>query len=322
MITPDTFISSTMNTVDAVIGDFVTNTYAHLVQANAGVISLLFTLYIMLIGYQVLLHSQHFSMGEVVKHVVTLLCVYALVMNWRLYHVFIYNVFTNEPGNVAQVLINSAGSGHGSSVAKALDSIYLAVMNAASGFLGQVNFSPSGIAFIFYSMLVFAIGSLMCVYALLLFVYAKMMMAIALALGPIFILFYLWNPTKGMFAAWLRKLITIALIPVVTSAILVLMLSVINVTLPQLNVPANEIQFYGIAPFLSLSLATTMLLSQVFRICSSLGGGITLDGISAGTAIIGALVMKSGLRTLGNGSKDWAKNRVNQLRNRKFRGGK
>lgn len=89
----------------------------------------------------------------------------------------------------------------------------------------------------------------MCVFALLLFVYAKMMMAIALALGPIFILFYLWDATKGLFAAWLRKLITIALVPIVTSAILVLMLSVINVILPQLNVPANEMQFYGIAPF-------------------------------------------------------------------------
>lgn len=53
-------------------------------------------------------------------------------------------------------------------------------------------------------------------------------MAVALALGPIFILFILWTPTKGIFSAWLNILITIALIPVVTSAILVLMLSVIN----------------------------------------------------------------------------------------------
>lgn len=137
MITPDNFISSTMNTVDAVIGNFVTNTYMHLVQANAGVITLALTLYIMMLGYQFLHHSHHFNMSVVMKHILTMLCVYALVMNWRLYHLFIYNIFTNEPGNIAQIFINSSGSTHGDSVAKALDGIYLAVLNAASGFWGK-----------------------------------------------------------------------------------------------------------------------------------------------------------------------------------------
>ena len=122
----------------------------------------------------------------------------------------------------------------------------------------------------------------MCVFALLLFIYAKMMMAVSLALGPIFILFVLWEPTKGMFTAWLQKLVTMALIPVITSAILVLMLSVVSVTLAGINQPVEHLHFSGVAPFLGLSLATTMMLSQVFKICSSLGGGLTLASISQG----------------------------------------
>lgn len=303
MITIDSFFSGTMNTVDAVIGNFVNTAYTHFVQANAGLITMVFTVYVMFLGYQFLFHSHHFNLSVVTKHIVTMLCVYALVMNWRLYHLFVYNIFTTEPGNVAQILVNSAGSKQQpTTIAHALDAIYLAIMHATMGFFGQINFSAAGMAFLFYGILVFIIGNLMCVFALLLFVYAKMMMAVSLALGPIFILFFLWESTQGMFTAWLGKLITIALIPIVTSAILVLMLSVINVTLPNINVPTSDMQFYGIAPFLSLSLATTMILSQVLNICSSLGGGMTLAGLSSGAAMVTSVIKKFGSSPVGRGN--------------------
>lgn len=321
MITVNSFFTDTLNTVDAVIGNFVSMAYAHFVQANAGLITLLFTVYVMFIGYQFLNHTHHFNLSTLTRHLTVMLCVYGLVMNWQLYDLFIYKIFTIEPGNIAQILVNSAGKFQtSSSVAQALDGIYEAIMNATMGFFGQVNFSPSGIAFLFYGTLVFLIGTLMCVFALLLFVYAKMMMAVALALGPIFILFILWESTKGIFSAWLNKLITIALIPIITSAILVLMLSVINVTLPDMKVPANQMQFYGIAPFLGLSLATALILTQVFRICSALGGGITLATISAGAAIATSTLQHTGITSAGRSAMSWSKNRARQVKQKIFKG--
>lgn len=316
-ITVDTFFSGTLNTVDAVVGNFVSNTYAHFIESHTGLITSLFTVYVMFIGYQFIHHNHHFNLSTVMKHLVVMLCVYGLVMNWNLYHLFIYDIFTKEPGNIAQVLIDSAGALQGdTSVAHALDAIYAAVVNASIRLFGQVSFSISSLAFIMYAALVYIIGSLLCVFALLLFIYAKMMMAIALALGPIFILFILWDTTKGMFSAWLNKLITLALIPIVTSAILVLMLSVISVTLPSIDANVETLQFYGIAPFLGLCLATTLILSQVFRICSSLGGGIALVSISAGAAIAKSAIQKSGLAAAGRGATNLAKNQASKLRNR------
>lgn len=316
-ITVDTFFSGTLNTVDAVIGHFVSNAYAHFIDAHTGLITALFTMYVMFIGYQFIHHNHHFNLSTVMKHLVVMLCVYGLVMNWNLYQLFIYNIFTKEPGNVAQILIDSAGALQGdTSIAHALDAIYAAAINASMRLFGQVSFSISSLSFIVYAGLVFLIGSLLCVFALLLFIYAKMMMAIALALGPIFILFILWETTKGMFSAWLNKLVTLALIPVVTSAVLVLMLSVINVTLPSIDANVETLQFYGLAPFLGLCLATTLILSQVFRICSSLGGGIALVSISAGAAIAQSAIQKSGLAAAGRGTANIARNQVSKLKNR------
>lgn len=305
MISIDTFFSGTMKTVDAVIGNFVNNAYVHFIQANSTVITLLFTLYVMLLGYQFLSHNHHFQLSDVVRRIILMLCVYGLVMNWQLYHLFVYNIFTNEPANISNILISSADGGIVTGdIATAIDRIYAAVVNATIGLLGQVSFSASGLAFILYALLVFVIGSIMCVYALLLFIYAKMMMAVSLALGPLFILFIMWDSTKGLFSAWLNKLITIALIPIITSAVLVLMLSVINVTLSHMNQPADQMQFVGIAPFLGLSLTTTLILSQVLNISSALGGGITIAGISAGAAIASSAFEKSGIVAAARKIKD------------------
>ena len=299
MITVDSFFSGTLNTVDAVIGDFVSNAYINFIQANTSVITMLFTVYVMMIGYQFLSHNHHFDLSIVIKRLIVMLCVYGLVMNWSLYHLFVYNIFTNEPGNIAHTLM-SAAKDTPSNIIETLDAIYATVINTSSGFFGEVSFSASGLAFIFYGALVFIIGSLMCVFALLLFIYAKMMMAVSLALGPLFVLFFMWDATRGLFSAWLNKLVTIALIPIVTSAILVLMLSVIKVTLPHLNQPAEDMQFYGIAPFLGLSLTTTMILAQVLRICSALGGGITLSSLSLGASIASSVMHKTGLAKAGS----------------------
>src|SRR5580704_9246643 len=173
MITVSSFFSGSMNTVDAVIGNFVSQAYTHFIQANMSLITLLFTFYIMLMGYRFLTH-RILDMGEIIKHLMVMLCVYALVMNWKLYHLFIYNIFTNEPANIAKILIDSTSFTTGTDIAKALDKIYELIINATVGFFGQVNFSLAGIAFIFYALLVFIIGTLMCVFALLLFIYAKM----------------------------------------------------------------------------------------------------------------------------------------------------
>ena len=89
------------------------------------------------------------------------------------------------------------------------------------------------------------------------------------------------------------------------------MLSVINVTLPHLNQPVNEMQFVGIAPFLGLCLTTVMILSQVIRISSSLGGGIAIAGLSTGAAIASTAWNKSGASKLANNIGNYAVQKFN-----------
>ena len=295
MIGVENFISGTLATVDTVIASFVTHAYQALIQANAQVITMLFTVYIMLIGYRFINHHHHFNLQEIVRHLTVMLIVYGLIMKWEVYHLLVYDVFTNEPAELAKVLINSVGKLHAdTNIYSAMDAIYLAFNNVSNALLGQIGFSVNGLSFLLYGLLVFVIGMVMTAYTLLLFIYAKMMMAVLLALGPIFILCLLWDSTRGIFSTWLSTLISLALIPIITSAILMLMLSVINTTLPVLNQPVENLQLQGIVPFLGLSVTTALILSQVLRISSALAGGISIASLSAGGEIAGSAINMSG----------------------------
>jgi len=282
MILSDSIFSGVMNTVDAVMFDYVRDVYINFIQANASLITLLFTLSVMLMGYQFI--SQHScEIWEVLRRIILMMCVYGLVMNWQLYHIFIYNIFTNEPARIAKVL--SGANHHSGNLFTALDGLFESMLNAMAGFFGQASFSASGMMFVVYGLIVLIISIPLIVYALLLFIYSKIMMAVGLALGPIFILCIMWDSVRGLFSAWLNMLITTALIPVITTAVLTLMLSVINVTLPQLNQPVEQMQLVGIAPFLVVCFTTVLILSQILHISSSLGGGITLSSLSTGAGI-------------------------------------
>src|SRR3990167_5383801 len=154
MISIHSFFSDALNTVDAVTMNFVNSTYINFVSANSYLITLLFTVYVMMLGYRFFSHMHHADLNLISRHLIVMTCVYAMVMNWNLYHLFVYNIFTNEPGNVAQILVNSTvGLPAGTSIANALDKIYEAIVHAASGLFGQASFSNSGLAFIIYGVL-------------------------------------------------------------------------------------------------------------------------------------------------------------------------
>lgn len=289
----DTFITDVLNTVDQVIGNFVQTSYQGLIQGNATVITLLFTFYIIVLGYRFVTHDLSSDLNTITRHLVSLLIVYGLIMSWDLYNVFVYNIFTNEPGILAQTLVDATGSFKGGeSTADALNKIYASGMDYAAQLFGKIP--VINLQYLFYGISVWLVTMILSMYAMLLFIYAKMAMAIALAIGPIFLPMMLWESTRGLFAAWLRKLTNFALIPIITCSILSLMLTVMQVTIP-IDTPIEKDEFHGILPYIALSLATVMLLLQVFPICSALSGGITLASLSKGVgAVKGAI---------GNGMK-------------------
>ena len=293
MITLSTqnFITDTLMAVDYVISHFVKTTYQQLAENYSHTLILLSTLYILLLGYRFAWHTLSSDMLTISRHLLVLSIVCGLTMHWSLYHLFIYNIFTNEPNHIAQIITRTSGQlVPGENITQALNQVYSTGMEA-----GRKLFN-SGFRVFFCGICIIFFTFLCCLVALGLLIYAKLAMAIGLALGPLFLPFMLWESTRGWFVSWLQKLFNFSLIPIITASILMLMLSLINLVLPELNQQAirGEPDFFTVGLFGSLSLVTAFLLKQSLSIASSLSGGLTLSALSQ----IGGMV-KSTLNATG-----------------------
>lgn len=130
-LSAQTFITDTLTAVDSVIDQYVQTVYQHLVQQNSGTLILLCTFYILLLGYRFTMHTLSADLNTMSRHLITLLVVYGLIMNWSLYHLFIYNLFTNEPSHIAQMMVHTSNQPPGETTTQALNQVYSTGMEAS-----------------------------------------------------------------------------------------------------------------------------------------------------------------------------------------------
>jgi type IV secretion system protein VirB6 len=301
LINNNSFVSDLLNTVDLVISNFVQSGYKNLVANNQNVITMMMTLYIAWLGYRFMMHTLTLEVSALTRHLVLVIIVYALLIDWNLFYTFFYNVFTNEPGIITQTMLNSMRTPNigGESTTSALNSVYEQGMNISKALFNMGNIH--NIEIYFYGFLVAASTVIGCLIALAILIYAKMAMAVMLFLAPLFISFLLWDSTRKLFDNWLQALINYALIPIVTCGILMLTLSIANATLPglQQNVTSGQPTFSGILPYLGVSLINALLFKQVMPTCAALSGGMALEAIGAAIPIAKQAFKATGIPAIG-----------------------
>lgn len=296
----DSFISFLFNQINSVISIFVKNTYQNLISENTGVITAVFTLYVIILGYRYFFdESYSASLSSITRHLFAVLIVYSLILSWDIYNKVLYNVFTNEPEFISVVVINSSAQ-HlpGDSVLQALDSIWQRGMDIATTLWAEG--SMNNFAFYFYAFIDFVITLVLCGLALGIFIYAKLGMAIMLAVGVIFIIFSLFDSTRGFTQSWIQNLMTFSFIPVIASAIMSLMFFLIDQTLGKIPTDDPQHAFSHLAEYCLVGIGAIILLWKVDSISSSLGGGVTLGGMHHAKKAFSDLASASGLKTAAN----------------------
>jgi len=302
-ISPDTFITDVLKTVDVVIGNFVQTGFTNLVHNNLTVINLAMTLYVIWLGYRFITHTLVIDTGTV-RHVIAIISVYALLTQWNLFYLFFYNIFTNEPGVITRTMVESDPSAGfpGKDTYEALNAVYKQGMDAALALFRSGGFtSMDGLRMYFFGLLVMGITWACCLIALAFIVYAKMAMAIMLFIAPIFLMLMLWPSTREFFNKWMQALFNYAFIPIIVCGILMLTLSVINYTLPglQQTVASTTPTLKGLTPFLGFTLVSALLYTQVLPTASALSGGLSLENIAAAIPIAKRAFSASGAPLAG-----------------------
>jgi type IV secretion system protein VirB6 len=129
---------------------------------------------------------------------------------WPAYQAMVYDLLTKGPDQVASAFLGAHG-GATQAFAGRLDALFAQVAEVAQA-VGALGHGPSGDGQVAVK-LVWASAITLLVSTVGLLVVSRIVLAVLLALGPVFIVLALFDRTRGLFEGWLRTTTALAFTP-------------------------------------------------------------------------------------------------------------
>lgn len=185
------------------------------------------TIYVALLGYGLLTGSPRLKLVQVSQTGLKIGAIVALTLNWSVFQTLVFNVAAEAPFEVGQIFTQAA-SASGSSEAgddplTRLEAIHQELVDSARSLIqpaaapgapapsaNAVGAGPQPPAA--EALLWMATTLIVCSVGLI--ALAMVAQAILVALGPAFMLFFLFDATRGLFVGWIRALAAAIIAPV------------------------------------------------------------------------------------------------------------
>lgn len=268
------FVVDTLRLVDATVKPYTVSAWSSVATANATSLRLMLILYFALFGIFVWYGAVQLNMGQIVRHLLTATAVFTLGSSWGAFSTVVYDLFTQAPDALAGAL-----SGGAAGASEALGRVFDQGIDAARVVWQQAG--PTDLTLALVGGIVFLGTVLMTGAALVLVVLAKLALAVLLSLGPIFIMFYLFRPTRGFFEGWLRQLANFSLLIVLTFGVLALLLKIIEPATATFVAKGTEVQLKDTAQYLLIAVMGAFLFAMVPGFSAGVVGGFALHASSA-----------------------------------------
>jgi len=273
-----------VQTVDCHIYTFVQASYTNLVGPGtmfANVFTALLTIYIALIGYQLLLGRGGLRLTQMPVIGLKIGLILAFLTSWAAYQTVVYDLLFDGPRTILYSLIKPmAGvSGFDGDVYGGLERAY-ADLSQAAGVYGDMANPAANILQggpMLGSGLLWLSSGLMLLSTIGVILAAKIVLGFLLALGPVFIGLFLFDRTRGLFDGWLRVTIGFALAPLAACVFatgMLLMLAPFTAALLE----KAELREFDMASIMTIALIVavfTIVMSQVLRVGAGIASGFT-----------------------------------------------
>lgn len=297
--------------VDCLISEQVERGYAGLLAPGGSfdtALTIGLTIYVAIIGYRLVLGQAGLTLGELVPHFIKIGLILAVTTNWPAYETLVFNLLFHGPEQLADALTSHA-AGAGATHGGVLDAVQI-LFNRLTDYAGTVWSqhvvaatttttaatvapppvaalpppAPAAVSPTAASALPFALGAAQFAAALLwlsatlmmaasagVLLVVRIILALLLLLGPVFVALALFEPTRGLFEGWLRTTVKFALVPLFTLPLTAAMVAVAGPLAADL----------GDAPVVSVRDGPTLLIAAVALVfvavmwqAARLGGGI------------------------------------------------
>lgn len=271
-------VQGLVGSVDCRVHDLATSGYAALAGPGSPVALLLtglMTLYVVFIGYRLMLGRGALGVGDATISVMKIGIVVALATNWPFFQTLVYNTLTKAPAEVGGLLLGQTADPL-AGLQDAFDGLQKSATLMASRASPGAAATQGGPGFGAFA--VNAGGMTLLLSTLGVLLASKVVLAILLALAPLIAGLLLFEATRGLVEGWLKAMIALAMVPMVAVLTLSLELPMLAPSLAALAEARSAQQFaaFDIGPAV-----TVLVLSIVFALVTVLAI-IALVGIAAG----------------------------------------
>ena len=260
-------VGGVLETVDCHIRLLVHDTYRELVGPNtlfATAFTGLLTIYIALLGYQLLFGRGGLRVTELPILALKLGLILAFLTSWAAYQTLIFNLLFDGPAEIMRVLIgplSERGAGFDGDVMGGVQRAFEDMSGAASIYGGMA--SPSANLLqggpMLGSGLLWLTAITLLLLTLGLIIAAKIVLAFLLAIGPIFIGMLLFDQTRGLFEGWMRATFSAAMAPLAVHVFGAVMLMILQPFLDILVGNAANLKF-DMGPVITITIVVIVFL--------------------------------------------------------------
>nr|WP_281379338.1 type IV secretion system protein [Amaricoccus macauensis] len=241
------------------------------------------------LGINVMMQWVPLRVTDFAKWGVRYLIILAVATSWAQFLPF-YDMLTNVPSSVGASLLDVSGA---SSLNQSLDLMVTSIFDFSDRAADESGFFSISLL----SIILAIVGSLMACVAILVAGIAKIGLAMAVSLAPLFIASLLFRGTSDLFSSWAKFTLGFALIPLVLAGVMGAIVRIGGDLIASIDGAAT---LTDAAPFLIVALAAIFLMSQVPTMVNGLAGTVvaTASGVREARQLAGGVGAGSGVKAV------------------------
>lgn len=273
-------VAASLRAVDCISAEMTQAAFGRLFGAGGALgsaLTIVLTLYVAFFAISLLTGRSRLGISAVTPRMMTLGLVLTFATSWVAYQSVVWNLAVGAPDQIA-----SAIAGGGESATRVfgdkIDIVFATIAEATKGqaaaptAVSTGTFTPPNLIWLGATLLLLGtVGVLIT---------ARIAMAVLVAIGPIFVVFALFDGSRGLFAGWLRGMVMLALAPLFTVLAGSLMLEMAVPIIARLAEPTGQIDPRAAMAFFLVGAVHVALMAMVFRTTGTMVGSWSVFGLA------------------------------------------
>jgi type IV secretion system protein VirB6 len=285
MATTFYFYQDTFGQLNSTLSTYVSDVASNIIGAITPVTTTLIAIYVMLWGWAVIRGVVSEPIIDGFGRIVRLTIIIAIALNVGRYNGYLSDMLWNSPDKLASYV--ASGYSNSTSNTQFLDSLMSQIYDFGDAYWKKAHLNSTmgipDIGLMIIAVMVWSAGLFSTAYGAFLLALAKMALAILLGVGPLFILFAIFDATKRFFDAWMGQALHYVFLVMLTSASIKMIMTIIKTYLAAAST-VTALADPGISqalPTIVLCLIGTLVMMQMPSMSSALGGGLAISSMGA-----------------------------------------